>query len=308
MFFSIVIATYNRLASLELLLSSIAAHFVPSVAEHEIIVANNARDPGVAIRIDELVKKFQRDCGTQFRLVREPKAGKCKAQNAAIGVARGKVLAFFDDDIMVTPDWLSVAKEFFTRSTYDAMQGAILVPPEMEGNQDFLVAQQKFKTINFLQYRSPTKELRTLTGANMAIRREVFSKIGLFNERLGPGRSGISEDVEFAQRLIRSGGRIGFEPKAAVYHEVDWSRLTEEFFRERHEQQGRSRLIFKRQALPSIFANLVRSSFTFGWYSCFGNVRKQYRAKGRFFHYRAMLLEKIRKPHDQPTSLSGGIA
>src|SRR5262245_58549130 len=297
MSFSIIIATYNRLPSLELLLSSIATHFAPSVVEHEIIVANNARDPDVASRIDDLVRKFQNDCGEQFRLVREPKAGKCKAQNVAIGVARGKVLAFFDDDIVVTSDWLSVAKDFFAHSGFDAMQGAILVPPEMENNPDFLRAQQKFKTINFLQYRSHKKELKTLTGANMAIRREVFSNVGLFNERLGPGRSGISEDVEFAQRLVRSGGRIGYEPKAVVYHEVDWSRLTEEFFRERHEQQGRSRLIFKHQSLPSILANLARSSFTFGWYSCVGNVRKQYRAKGRFFHYRAMLSDKIkRKP------------
>ena len=106
MFLSIIIATYNRLASLDLLLSSIAAHFVPSIVDHEIIVANNAREPGVAIRIDELVQKFQRDCGTRFRLVREPKAGKCRAQYAAIGVARGEILAFFDDDIVVTPSWL----------------------------------------------------------------------------------------------------------------------------------------------------------------------------------------------------------
>jgi len=304
MLFSVIIATYNRVSSLGLLLSSIAEHFGPSRIDHEIIVVNNSRDPSVEMRINEVVKTFQHDGGERFRLVREPRAGKCTAQNAAIAVARGEILAFFDDDIVVTPDWLSVAKDFFKQNIFDAMQGPILVPPELQTNQELLIAQHKFRTINFVQYRPHMKEIKTLTGANMAIRREVFAKIGLFNERLGPGRSGISEDVEFAHRLVESGRRIGYEPKAAVYHEVDWSRLTEEFFRQRHEQQGRSRLIFKRQSLVTILPNFMRSIFAFGWYSCSGNVRKKYRAKGRFYHYRAMLVEKLKRNRDH-AALSG---
>ena len=304
MLFSIIIATYNRVSSLEFLLSSIAEHFGPSRIDHEIIVVNNSREPSVEMRINEVVKTFQRDGGERFHLVREPRAGKCTAQNTAIGVARGEILAFFDDDIVVTPDWLSVAKDFFKQNTFDAMQGPILVPPELQTNQELLIAQHKFRTINFVQYRPHMKEIKTLTGANMAIRREVFAKIGLFNERLGPGRSGISEDVEFAHRLVESGSRIGYESKAVVYHEVDWSRLTEEFFRQRHEQQGRSRLIFKRQSLVTILPNFMRSIFAFGWYSCSGNVRKKYRAKGRFFHYRAMLVEKLKRNRDH-AALSG---
>jgi len=298
MLFSVIIATYNRVSSLGLLLSSIAEHFGPSRIDHEIIVVNNSREPSVEMRINEVVKTFQHDGGERFRLVREPRAGKCTAQNAAIAVARGEILAFFDDDIVVTPDWLSVAKDFFKQNIFDAMQGPILVPPELQTNQELLIAQHKFRTINFVQYRPHMKEIKTLTGANMAIRREVFAKIGLFNERLGPGRSGISEDVEFAHRLVESGRRIGYEPKAAVYHEVDWSRLTEEFFRQRHEQQGRSRLIFKRQSLVTILPNFMRSIFAFGWYSCSGNVRKKYRAKGRFYHYRAMLVQKLKRNRD----------
>src|SRR5262245_41483971 len=302
--FSIIIATYDRLASLDRLLAGIAEYFAPSSIDHEIIVANNSRDRSIETRIDDVVKKYQRDHAERFRLVREPRAGKCAAQNHAIGVARGDILVFFDDDIVVTPDWLSVANQFFGQNNFEAMQGPILVPPEMQGNQDFLRAQNKFRTINFVQYRPHLKEIKTLTGANMAVRREVFARIGLFNERLGPGRSGISEDVEFAHRLIESGGRIGYEPAAAVYHEVDWSRLTEEFFRKRHEQQGRSRLIYKQQSLLTILPDFLRSIFSFAWYSCYGNVRKKYRAKGRFFHYRAMLVEKLKRNHEQ-VALSG---
>lgn len=293
--FSIIIATYQRVASFERLLLSIAEHFGQSGIQHEIVVADNSRNHEIEKRIEALVRRFQRDYGERFRSVREPQPGKCRAQNKAIGVAKGRILAFFDDDVEVTPNWLSVTSDFFRDSAYDAMQGPILVPPDMANDLDFLRAQRKFRTISFVQYRAKVKRIRTLTGGNMAIRRSVFARIGLFNERLGPGCSGISEDVEFANRLIKAGGRIGYNAGAAVYHEVDWSRLTEEFFRQRHEQQGRSRLLYKNQSLASILPNLMRTVWAFGWYSLTGNERRKYRSKGRYFHYRAMLAEKTKQ-------------
>jgi GT2 family glycosyltransferase len=292
--FSIIIATYDRTDSLRQLLTGIRDHFGRLDIKHEVIVANNSRDNAIARRIDHVVEEFRAGGGAEFRLVREPLAGKCRAQNAAMREARGAILAFFDDDVEVTPHWLGAAAEFFQRERFDVMQGPILIPPELQHNERFLRAQQRFRTINFVQYPPQLREIKTLTGANMAVRREVFCKVGGFNEDLGPGRSGISEDVEFAQRVIRSGGRIGYEHRAAVYHLVDWSRLTEDFFRLRHEQQGRSRLIYKQQSLFSIVPNLMRSAFTLGWYSLVNNMRKHYRAKGRYFHYRAMLVEKMK--------------
>jgi GT2 family glycosyltransferase len=292
--FSIIVATYDRVDSLSRLLAGIRRHFGASNIEHEVIVANNARSDAMARAIDAAVGEFQRGQGSAIRLIREPLAGKCRAQNAAVRAARGRILAFFDDDVEVTPKWLEIAAEFFRREPFDVMQGPILVPPELEHDPKFLQAQRRFRTINFVQYSPKLKDIKTLTGANMAVRRELLAKVGGFNEELGPGRSGISEDVEFAQRVLRSGGRIGYEHRAAVYHEVDWSRLTEEFFRMRHEQQGRSRLIYKKQSLASIIPNLLRSLWALGWHSLFGDVREQYRAKGRFFHYRAMLAEKIK--------------
>lgn len=292
--FSIIIPTCDRYQSLQRLLAGIGRHFGKSNIEHEIIVANNAPDGQTAQSVTSTVLECQRNYGDRFREVREPLPGKCKAQNLAIVRSKGAICAFFDDDVEVAPDWLAVAAAFFREKSFDVMQGAILVPPEMENNEAFRRAQYRYRTINFVQYPPSLGEIKTLTGANMAIRRQVFSRVGYFNEELGPGRSGISEDVEFAQRVIQSGGRIGYEPRAAVYHVVDWTRLTEEFFRQRHEQQGRSRLIYKKQSMVSIIPNLMRSLWGLGWYSLVGNERKKYRAKGRYFHYRAMLVEKTK--------------
>src|SRR3989304_1722866 len=99
----------------------------------------------------------------------------------------------------------------------------------------------------------------------------------------------------FAKRLLRVGLRIGYEPRVWVYNELDPSRLTEESFRIRHERQGRSRLVQKNSSIFTIIPNLLRSIRTFVWYSLIGNERRKYRAKGRYFHYRAMLLEKTKR-------------
>ena len=292
--FSIVIATYDRWELLRGLLSSICEHFEASGVAHEVIVANNSRNDELSKKIEQVVEGFRGSGRAEFRIVEEPLPGKCRAQNAAIKLARGEIIAFFDDDVVVTPEWLKVSADFFKHESFDVMQGPILVPPEIEHDENFIQAQRRFRTINFVKYPLGLKEIKTLTGANMAVRREVFSKIGVFNEELGPGRSGISEDVEFAKRVLKAGGRIGYEHRAAVYHIVDWSRLTEEFFRDRHEQQGRSRLIYKKQSLTSIVPNLLRSMWTLAWYSMMGDIRQKYRAKGRYFHYRAMLAEKTK--------------
>ncbi len=292
--FSIIIPTVDRCESLRRLLCGISEHFDKSGVEHEILVVNNARSDDLARRIDEIAGEFQTHQGACLHVIREPSAGKCKALNVAIGRSAGRILGFFDDDVEVSPRWLTVAADFFRAKSFDAMQGPILIPAEMAGNDEFLRAQYRYRTIYFLQYPPNQTEINTLIGANMAIRREVFDRVGLFNERLGPGRSGMSEDVEFAQRLVKSGGKIGYEHNAGVYHEVDWSRLTETYFRQRHEQQGRSRLLFKQQSLLSIVPNVIRSMFTFAWYSLTRNERKKYRAKGRYYHYRAMLREKAK--------------
>jgi GT2 family glycosyltransferase len=64
-------------------------------------------------------------------------------------------------------------------------------------------------------------------GANMAFRRSMFDRIGLFDERLGAGASGCSEDSELWYRLLASGGACLFEPRACVlhHHREQWSEL-----------------------------------------------------------------------------------
>jgi len=69
-----------------------------------------------------------------------------------------------------------------------------------------------------LQPGPPLPVWRIGAGANMAFSRNVFSRIGLFDERLGAGASGCSEDSEFWYRMLAAGMAIAYQPRAVVWH------------------------------------------------------------------------------------------
>ena len=292
---SIVVPTKGRVESLRRLLDSLCRVDGRDSIDHEIIVANNAPDEPTARLVESLVHEYSRRGGARFLQVREPTPGRWAAVNKAIPLTQGALIGFLDDDVAVTPCWLTTVMNFFREHPFDAMQGAVLLPPEMENDPDFMLVHNRYRTMSLCRHGSKVVELKTLVSANMALKKEILLRVGLFDERLGAGRSGLSGDVEFAHRMLRGGGRIGYEPAAVVHHEVDWTRLTEEYFRLRHEQQGRSRLIYKKNSVFTIVPNLLRSVLSYGWYSLFGTERKQYRAKGRCYHYMAMLREKTSK-------------
>lgn len=293
---SIIIATAGRVESLRRLLESLFRVEDGDQVDCEIVVANNAADQASAQAVKELVSENAQRGRYHCWQVCEPLPGKCRAQNRAIPLARGSIVALLDDDVEVTPRWLQGILNFFASFPHEVMQGSILMRDEDRKNPQLQKALERFRTIDFIDYDFlPGTDIKTLTGGNIAVRQEVFKRVGLFDERLGPGRAGYSEDVEFAKRLLKAGMRIGYEPRVCVYNEMDPSRLTEESFRIRHERQGRSRLVQKNSSIFTIIPNLLRSTWTFGWYSLIGNERRQYRAKGRYFHYRAMLLEKTKR-------------
>lgn len=296
---SILIATSGRVEKIRRLLEALYKVEGRERIEHDIVIANNAPDEATAAAVGALVREFAGRNGARCWQVREPVPGKCRAQNKTIPQTRGDIVAFLDDDVEVTAGWLEAIDNFFKSYPHDVMQGAIVMRPEDRENEKLQQLLYRYRTVDFIEYGLPPgAELKTLTGGNIAVRREVFDQAGFFDERLGPGGYGISEDVEFAKRILRFGKKIGWEPKAAVYNELDASRFTEEAFRARHELQGRSRLAYKRNSILTIVPNLLRSIWTLGWYSLAGNERKKYRAKGRYFHYRAMLVEKTQRMRD----------
>jgi GT2 family glycosyltransferase len=183
---------------------------------------------------------------------------------------------------------------FLENNHYQVAQGVIRIASPEADDPQISQLLDRYRTIPRVDYGPEIQNLASLNGANVVIYREVLERIGYFDQRLGPGAAGTSEDVELAKRIIRAGLKIGYIQEAIVYHRVDRSRLTDEYFKSLHRRQGFSRLAIEDRGIIRISLELLRSSMQYFVYSIFGRERKRYRSKGRIYHYLAMLEAKTK--------------
>jgi GT2 family glycosyltransferase len=285
---TIIIPTKDRAQILAQLLDSIEQLEAIERILPEIIVADNdSRD-----NTYEHVKATARCFPTMIRALKVRRPGKSAAVNDAVRAAAGNVLAFLDDDVVVDKNWLTSIEEFFQRGQYHVGQGIIRLQSPAKDDPEIQKLVQRYRTIPKLEHDPKLAEVHSLNGSNFFVSRNVFDRVGGFDERLGPGASGTSEDVEFAHRLARSGIGIGYASKAVVYHHVDRNRLTDEYFKQSHWRQGRSRLLIRNRSAAEILFNLVHAFAQYALYTLLCKERNRYRSKGRIYHYLGMIEAK----------------
>jgi len=176
------------------------------------------------------------------RCVRQAPGGLNAARNRGIEETTGEAVAFLDDDTLLSPQWAGTVLDAFEASGCAAVGGRVQLGFEGRGAPVWLASTQREFLAEFDLGSEPLWLDRgpVPVGANCAVRRAEFDRVGLFTEGLDRiGSSLVSNgDTEFFRRLRRSGGRIRYEPAAAVIHRVPAERLTREFFLRRAHAQG----------------------------------------------------------------------
>jgi glycosyltransferase involved in cell wall biosynthesis len=227
---SVILCTYNRCAILENALGSLAVSTLEKSTNWEVLVVdNNSSD-----RTREVVEEFSSKYPGRFRYLFEPQAGKSHALNAGIREARGDVLAFLDDDVRVEASWLQNLTSALHNEEL-AGTGGRIVPEWSSPAPRWLSEKAWYASGPLVQFNlgDRTCELSEPPfGTNMAFRKEMFEKYGVFRVELGPrpGSEIRSEDTEFGSRLLAAGERLSYEPSAIVYHPVQESRVKKEYF------------------------------------------------------------------------------
>src|SRR5215470_9269024 len=119
---SVVLATYNRAASLRAALNSFSKLVIPADLDWELLVVdNNSTD-----RTRTVIEEFQRDSGLQVAYLFEGQQGRSFALNAGIKRAKGGVIAFTDDDISLHPQWLANLHDVFVETRCSAAAGRVI--------------------------------------------------------------------------------------------------------------------------------------------------------------------------------------
>src|SRR5215218_1333526 len=111
-FVSVVICTRDRAESLCRTLVSVLGVQYPSF---EVVVVDNAP------RTDATRQVLAGLADERLRYVAEPRAGLSRARNCGVTAARGDIVAFTDDDVVVDPAWLDNLVRGFGRAEHVAL-------------------------------------------------------------------------------------------------------------------------------------------------------------------------------------------
>lgn len=223
---SIIIATANRCHSLRVALESLAALSEAHPPTVEVIVSDDGSTDGTP----SMLKALSRSTPLDLRVIRsETKIRVSAARNRALAIARGRFIVFADDDCRFLAGWLDRLLAPL-RTGRAEIAGGPDVPPVTGSLIDQCIG---FLLTSFIG----TGGLRTggrmrvapyyPKCCNMALTRDVFDRVGTFDESLFPG-----EEVELGHRAEAAGCRIVYVAEAVVIHErlLNVSRLLSKIY------------------------------------------------------------------------------
>ncbi len=240
---SIIVTTHARPDWLARLLESLAPELDPK--RHELIIADNGTAQPSVLPADH----------PPLCHIHDPTPGKCRSQNRAIGLARGELLVFLDDDLAVAPGYLSAVEEFFREHPeYAAMKGRV---QPAEDPHEKVGARAAYFDLPSADHGEAVIEVKGVLGANMAFRKMVFERVGLFDERLGPGAAGYEEETEMSARLRRAGLKIGYAPEALVRHAVDPARADRDRYLRTARERGRCRMLHEEHSTREVMSKIA---------------------------------------------------
>jgi len=230
---SILICTANRANELRDTLHSLAAVRCPRLTE--LIVIDNKSTDDTRDVVHAAAKAYP----FPLRYLYEGEEGKYAALNAGIRAASGRVIAATDDDARFEVDWVEQAVDGLSRYGCEFVGGRVL--PLWGGEKPQWLAEHNglhTKVVALLDHGERAREfgrggISWPLGVNVAYRRDVFERVGLFDNRLGRKAGTLRNQAqrEWHLRARAAGARGFYLPEMVVHHLVARDRLEKQYFR-----------------------------------------------------------------------------
>lgn len=246
MLVTIAICTWNRATLLDRTLSGMEELLVPDGTEFEVVVVNNCSTDGT----DSVLATFQR----RLPLVRvfESRLGHTYARNAAMEQARGELILWTDDDVLVARDWLL---EYIraAESECDVSFFGGPIEPDFEVEPPMWLRDVWEEVSGLYAIRELGDEPfwfnneRVPFGANFAIRGDI-QRAHRYDTRLGRRGNdlGAADETTLLRTLLAEGHRGLWVPAARVKHFIPKERLGRQYLQENFFHQGRVATIKQR--------------------------------------------------------------
>jgi glucosyl-dolichyl phosphate glucuronosyltransferase len=172
--------------------------------------------------------------------------GLSAARNLGIKEAKGDIIAFIDDDVVLYPDWAEQMLKAYDSESIIGITGPAL--PLWEDQSMSWFPEEFYWIISCTAWAgwSSRRDIRNAWGMNMSFRREAFEESGYFLNDFGFHKGSMAEDNEFSFRVKnKTGKRIVYCPLPRVLHRVHKYRLSRGFIKERSNWIGFSRRSLK---------------------------------------------------------------
>ena len=224
---SLIVATYNRSASLIRALESVAQQNAPA-SEWECVVINNNSTDDTQERFAEFAAAHP---DLNMRMVTELRQGLSFARNRGIRESEAEYIAIIDDDERISPDFITSYISLFD-STPDAVAaGGPIVAEYPSGRPRWMSHFTERPVANTMYFGDKVREFpegRIPGGGNMALRRSAVRRYGVFDTSLGyVGESLIGgEESDLFERLRIAEAKYYYVPKAVMYHIIPPEKLT----------------------------------------------------------------------------------
>ena len=197
-FLSVIVPARDAESTLAECLRSVARSSYPPERREVVVVDNASRDR---------TRQVAADAGV--RCIREEQRGPSYARNRGIRESAGEILVFTDADCVASADWLPELVAGFESDSVGGVAGEIFsYPPETPA--------QRYATSRHIRWQRAALDLPRpypATG-NVAFRRTVFERIGLFDTRFE-----TAEDKDFGWRFFAAADmELRYRPRAVVLH------------------------------------------------------------------------------------------
>jgi glucosyl-dolichyl phosphate glucuronosyltransferase len=246
---SVVLCTYDRAQSLQRTLRTLVDQSVPR-AEYEVLVVDN-RSTDATCAVVHDIQADHPEC--RIRLLHEDRPGLNHARNTGLQQARGRYVAFTDDDVRLPEDWLQVAL-----SAFEAVEPA---PLGLGGPVFPFYAVERpawfkdeYETDTWGDVERFLVPGESFSGNNMFFRKEALQSIGGFVPGLDMEGCwiGVAGDTHVFERIWRAEplARLYYLPGLEVLHAVPPYRMRIGYIVKRlfvtgqswHARQGRASL------------------------------------------------------------------
>jgi len=234
-----VICTCNRNELLSRSIESLINQSFDKEKYQILVVDNNSSEETKA-----LVKDY-RDKAGNIDYICEPVQGLSKARNAGWRQARGKYVAFIDDDAQASPEWLENIVLCFEEAADNCavISGSVFPIWEVRPPKWLTGRMRRFLSlIERTDHEGEIADENYLAGTNISYKKTCLSEIRGFNEELGRNKNCLlsMEELHLKRKLHKYGWKTYYYPQIRVDHYIPESRLKRGWFLKRFFWQGRS--------------------------------------------------------------------